>query len=422
MPLDVDAVRARFPALAIRDQGRSRIYLDNPAGTQVPRGVVDATVHALVSANANLGGHFVTTVAAGETVERAHQAMADFLGAANPNEIIFGQNMTTLTMHVSRSLGRLLTGGDEIVVTRMDHDANVAPWLLLADDCGATVRWFDFDPESYEFELDDLDGVLSERTKIVAIGYASNLTGTINDVKEIAARAKAAGALVYVDAVQFAPHGLIDVQDLGADFLVCSAYKFYGPHQGILWGREDMLNEFHAYKVRPAHDHAPDKFETGTLSHEGMAGTAAAVDHMAWIGETMGDVESTSVGELTRRQKLSAGFAAITDYENSLTARLITGLSELPGLSIRGVANLNRIEHRVPTVSFTVEGHNSKEIAKALAGSNIFVWDGHNYALEAVRRLDLEEGGGVVRIGIAQYNAADEIDSTIAAVAAAVGV
>ena len=421
MPFDVDAVRARFPALAISDQDRSRIYLDNPAGTQVPQSVIDATVDTLVSANANLGGHFPTTIAAGAVVEQAHQAMADFLGAASPNEIIFGQNMTTLTMHVSRSLGRLLAEGDEIVVTRMDHDANVAPWLLLAEDCGATIRWFDFDTESYEFEVDDFDDLLTERTKIVAIGYASNLTGTINEVKEIAARAKAAGALVYVDAVQFAPHGLIDVEDLGADFLVCSAYKFYGPHQGILWGREDLLNELFAYKVRPAYDHAPDKFETGTLSHEGMAGTTAAVDHMAWIGEAMGDVEAASDGELTRRQKLVAGFAAMTEYENGLTARLITGLSDLPGLSVRGVSNLNRIDRRVPTVSFTVDGHHPRHIAEALAGRNIFVWDGHNYALEAVRRLGLEESGGVVRIGMAQYNTVEEIDSTVIAVASAIG-
>ncbi len=199
----------------------------------------------------------------------------------------------------------------------------------------AIIRWFDFDADSYEFEVDELEGLLSERTKVVAIGYASNLTGTINDVKKIAALAKAAGALVYVDAVQFAPHGLIDVQDLGADFLVCSAYKFYGPHQGILWGREDLLNELFAYKVRPAYDHAPDKFETGTLSHEGMAGTTAAVDHMAWIGEAMGDADAESGGELTRRQKLTAGFAAMKDYENSLTARLVTGLTDLPGLRIR---------------------------------------------------------------------------------------
>lgn len=420
MPFDVDAVRARFPALAIRDQDRSRIYLDNPAGTQVPQSVVDATVNTLISANANLGGHFPTTIAAGAIVEEAHQAMADFLGAASPNEVIFGQNMTTLTMHVSRSLGRLLNEGDEIVVTRMDHDANVTPWLLLAEDCGVTIRWFDFDTDSYEFEVDDLDDLLTERTKIVAIGYASNLTGTINDVKEIATRAKAAGALVYVDAVQFAPHGLIDVEDLGADFLVCSAYKFYGPHQGILWGREDLLNELFAYKVRPAYDRAPDKFETGTLSHEGMAGTTAAVDHMAWIGEEMGDIEPGPAGEMSRRQKLEAGFAVMTDYENGLTARLIGGLAELPGLSIRGVSNLNRIDHRVPTVSFTVEGHHPRHVAQALAGENIFVWDGHNYALEVVHRLGLENSGGVVRIGMAQYNTVDEIDSTITAVASAI--
>ena len=416
MPFDIDAVRARFPALALSDNDQQRVYLDNPAGTQVPQSVVDRTVETLIQANANLGGHFPTTLAAGDIVEEAHIAMADFLGAASPNEIVFGQNMTTLTMHVSRSLGRRMQPGDEIVVTSMDHDANIAPWLLLAEDCGLKVRWFDFDAQAYEFDVNALDGLLSDRTRLVAIGYASNLTGTINDVKAIAAKAKAAGALVYVDAVQYAPHGLIDVQDLGADFLACSAYKFFGPHQGILWGREDLLNELFAYKVRPAYDRAPDKFETGTLSHEGMAGTTAAVDYMAWVGETAGE----GGPDASRRQKIAAGFSAATAYENGLARQLISGLADLPGVTVHGITNLNRIEHRVPTVSFTTNKAHPREIAKALADRNIFVWDGHNYALEIVRKLGLDESGGVVRVGIAHYNTEDEIDQTIAAVAAAI--
>ena len=415
MPFDIDAVRSRFPALGLSDNDQQRVYLDNPAGTQVPQAVIDRTVETLVGANANLGGHFPTTLAAGEIVEEAHAAMADFLGAASPNEIVFGQNMTTLTMHVSRSLGRTMQPGDEIVVTSMDHDANIAPWLLLAEDCGLKVRWFDFDAQAYEFDVDALDGLLSDRTRLVAIGYASNLTGTINDVKAITAKAKAAGALVYVDAVQYAPHGLIDVQDLGADFLVCSAYKFFGPHQGILWGREELLNDLFAYKVRPAYDRAPDKFETGTLSHEGMAGTTAAVDYMAWVGEAMSGGQGMS-----RRQKIAAGFAAAIEHENGLARQLISGLSELPGVTVHGITNLNRIEHRVPTVSFTAKDAHPGDIAKALAGKNIFVWDGHNYALEIVRKLGLDQSGGVVRVGIAHYNTADEIDQAIAAVAAAI--
>jgi len=410
MTFDIDAVRTRFPALAIADAARPRVYLDNPAGTQVPRDVVDRTTACLVEANANLGGHFATTVAAGRIVDEARAAMADFLGASGPDEIVFGQNMTTLTFHVSRSIGRMLSPGDEIVVTRMDHDANIAPWLMLAEERGLAVRWLDVDPRTCEFDLSELDGVLSERTRLVAVGLASNLTGTVNDVRAIAARARDAGALVYVDAVQFAPHGLIDVANLGADFLVCSAYKVYGPHQGILWGRRDLLEQLTAYKVRPAGERAPDKFETGTLSHEGLAGTLGAIEYLASLGAGAED---------GRRARIASAFARISGHENALCRRLIDGLGTIPGVIIHGITNPDRMNARVPTVSFTCRGHRPRAIARALAIDNIFVWDGHNYALELVRRLGLEEGGGVVRIGLAHYNTAAEIDQAVDAVARA---
>ena len=281
---DVIATRRQFPALSIADHGQARIYFDNPAGTQVPQQVIDRTVDCLTARNANLGGYFKTTVEAGQLVDEAHQACADFYNAGSAAEIVFGQNMTSLTLHMSRCLGKRFKPGDEIVLSRMDHDANVAPWLLLAEDLGLTVRWMDFDTETYEFPEDALTKVLSEKTKLLAMGMASNCTGTVNDAKRFAAQAKAAGAIVYLDAVQFAPHYAIDVQDLGADFVVSSAYKWFGPHQGILWGRESLLKDSFGYKVRPVGEDLPHKFETGTLSHEGMAGTLGAIDYLEQFG------------------------------------------------------------------------------------------------------------------------------------------
>ncbi|NIP96771.1 MAG: cysteine desulfurase-like protein, partial [Akkermansiaceae bacterium] len=285
MEIPLESIRRRFPALSLEDEGRPRIYFDNPAGTQAVDTVAKQISACLLESNANLGGHFETSRRAESVVADAHQAMADFLRAESPDEIVFGQNMTTLTLHLSRSLGRTMKAGDEIIVTRMDHDANITPWTLLAEDLGLSVKWLPFDSESFEFDLSLLDELLTDRTRLVCAGGASNLTGTINDVKAICARARAAGALTYIDAVQLAPHVAIDVQALGCDFLVCSAYKFFGPHQGILWGRREVLEGLGPYKVRPAPSGIPGCFETGTQSHEGMAGTTAAVDYFAWIGE-----------------------------------------------------------------------------------------------------------------------------------------
>ncbi len=282
---DIEKTRAQFPALGLTDHGAPRIYFDNPAGTQVPQQVVGRTVECLVSRNANLGGYFSTTIAAGGLVDEAHQACADFYNAASPREIVFGQNMTTLTLHISRCLGKRFKRGDEIVLSRMEHDANISPWLLLADDLGLVVRWMDFNPETYKFPDDALTKVLSGKTKLVALGLASNCTGTVNDVKHFASQARTTGALVYVDAVQFAPHYAIDVQDLGVDILVSSAYKWFGPHQGILWGREELLMQTFGYKLRPASADLPHKFETGTLSHEGMAGCIGAIEYLEQFGE-----------------------------------------------------------------------------------------------------------------------------------------
>ena len=399
---DISASRSQFPALALTDSGRSRVYFDNPAGTQVPQQVIDRTVECLTAKNANLGGYFKTTMEAGALVDLAHQACADFYNAASASEIVFGQNMTSLTFHMSRCLGHKFKPGDEIVLSRMDHDANVAPWLLLAEDLGLVVRWMDFDPETYEFPDDALRKVLSEKTRLVSLGLASNCTGTVNDVKHFAKEAKAAGALVYVDAVQYAPHYAIDVQDLGADILVSSAYKWFGSHQGVLWGREALLKETFGYKVRPAGDDLPHKFETGTLSHEGMAGTLGAIEYLEQFGK----------GE-TRPQRIASAWKVMAEYEQVLTLRLIEGLMSFKGLTIRGITSGNAMHRRVPTVSFTLDGHQPSALAQDFARDNIFVWSGHNYAIEPINRMGLMDKGGVLRIGLAHYNTEAEVDALL---------
>ena len=287
MSFDVEAVRSQFPALALTDNGRRRIYFDNPAGTQVPISVASAVSACLLNKNANLGGYFATAMAADDVVLGAREAMADFLNAPSSDEIIFGQNMTTMTLHLARSIGRLLKPGDEIILSQMDHDANIAPWLLLAEDCDLTVKWLPFSSESFEFDLDDLDELLSDRTRLVCVAGASNLIGTVNDVKAICEKARAAGAMSFIDGVQSAPHLATDVQDIGCDFFICSSYKFFGPHQGILWGRRELLEQLEPYKVRPAASELPWCFETGTQSHEGIAGILATVDYFAEIGDSM---------------------------------------------------------------------------------------------------------------------------------------
>ena len=405
----IEAVRGQFPALSLTDKGRRRIYLDNPAGTQVPQAVADAVSHCLLTTNANLGGYFETTVAAQSVVDEAHQAMADFLGAASPQEIIIGANMTTLTYHMSRTLGRTLKPGDELILTRMDHEGNVSPWLQLAEDLGLVVRWLSFDEKSWQVEEATLIGLLSDKTRLVALNYASNLTGSINRVKSLTAIAKRAGALVYVDAVQFAPHGLIDVQELGCDFLICSAYKFFGQHMGILWGRREIIDGLKPYKCRCSSNGLPERFELGTPQIELMAGLAAAVDYFAGLGAAAGEGGS-------RRQKIARAFEVSIAYENPLAQRLIDGLSDIPGLTIHGITDRKRLADRVPTVSFTVDGIVPETIVRQMNAENIFLWSGHNYAWEIVHQLGIPAEQGVVRIGIAHYNTAAEIDETLESV------
>jgi cysteine desulfurase family protein (TIGR01976 family) len=412
MTLDLEAIRAQFPALRETDDGVARIYLDNPAGTQVPQRVVDAMSDCMLGASANLGGYFRTSELAGAIAGDAQQAMADLLNAPSPDEIIFGQNMTSLTFHVSRSIGRYFNAGDEIVLSRMDHDANVQPWVLLARDFDLKIRWLPFDTATFEFDLRELEKLLNERTRLVCVCAASNLTGTINDVEAICRLARDAGAWTFIDAVQSAPHVVNDVQAIGCDFLVSSPYKFFGPHQGVLWGRRDVLEALEPYKVRPAPADIPWCFAPGTASHEGMAGTAAAVEYFAWVGETMAG------GGGSRREKLVAGMSAIAGYEQGLSGYLVDGLQSLPGVTVHGITNADAMARRGPTVAFTHERLAPDAIVRALAEANIFAWSGHNYAVEVAKSLGLYESGGVVRVGPVHYNTAAELDRLFATLAA----
>jgi cysteine desulfurase family protein (TIGR01976 family) len=406
--LNVDVVRSHFPALAQVQDGRPVVFLDNPGGTQCPQVVIDAVADYLAHDNANHGGAFATSRRSDAVVGEAHRAVADLLGAASPSEIVFGPNMTTLTFAVSRALGRWVSPGDEIVVTRLDHDANVAPWLLVAEDRGATVRWVDIDPATCTLDLDSLAGQLTPRTKLVAVGYASNAVGTVNDVALICRLAHAVGALVYVDAVQYAPHAPIDVRTLDCDFLACSAYKFFGPHVGALYGRLDLLERLPAYKVRPADDAPPSKFETGTQNHEGIAGTLAAVEYLAGLAPG-------PPGTATRRERIVAGLAAVAAHERLLCVRLLDGLARIPGVRVHGLADPARVHERVPTVSFTLAGSPPRQVAERLAALGIFAWSGHFYAVALTSRLGLDPAGGMVRVGLAHYNTAAEVDRLLEA-------
>jgi cysteine desulfurase family protein (TIGR01976 family) len=408
--LDIDRIRAEFPALAVADRGRPRLYLDAPGGTQACRRAIAAMAGHLETGTANSGGAFTTSLATDAMSEAAHEAMADLLGGS-PDEIAFGPNMTSLTFAVSRALGRRFSAGDELVVTRLDHDANVAPWLLLARDLGMIVRWLDFDPESGRLRLDQLPGLLGQRTRLVAVGGASNALGTVNDVAAIVRAVRAAcDALVYVDAVQSVPHLVTDVKALGCDFLACSPYKFFGPHQGVLWGRRALLEELEVYKLRPSPDWpAAVRFETGTPSFEGQAGTIGAVEHIAWIGENWGEA-----GGNTRRERIVAGMEALAAHERELGARFLAGLQRLPRLRLFGPPET---DSRVPTFALTVEGSTAPQAAERLAEQNIFAWSGNFYAREAVTRLGLDSAGGLLRVGFCQYSTQNEVGQVLAALA-----
>lgn len=407
MPLDTNKIRAQFPALR-----RPAIFLDNPGGTQIAQSSLNRILAYLTEHNANHEGAFATSRESDAILNQAHVAMADFFHAKCPEEIVFGANMTTLTLHLSRSLARWLIPGDGIVVTRLDHDANIAPWILIAQERGCQVHWVDFHPEDGTLDLQTLQNALDRKPRLVAVGYASNALGTINPLTKIIQMAHSAGALVYVDAVQYAPHGPIDVQALGCDFLVASAYKFFGPHVGALYGRYELLVQLFPYKVRPAPDTPPGKFETGTLNHEGIAGVLGALEYLEWLGETYGEryLEKYADQYQGRALKLKQAMSAIQAYEHELARALLDMLEETPGVKIYGLTERNRLDERVPTVSFTLEGLHPRQVAEALDKENIYVWDGNYYALAVTERLGLEDSGGMVRVGPVHYNTLEEIE------------
>ncbi|WP_424929795.1 cysteine desulfurase-like protein [Amaricoccus tamworthensis] len=413
MGFPVMRVRERFPSLAVRDEGRERVYLDNPAGTQVPQTVVEAIGDYFLNHSSNSGGMFATSQATDRIAETAHEDMALFLGAASAREVVIGQSMTSLTFHLSRSICRDFQPGDEIVITRMEHEGNVGPWLEVAKEKGLRIIWVDFDRETWQVRPEDLAEVLSDRTRLVALNYASNMTGAINDVRALAEAAHEADALVYVDAVQLAPHHLVDVQGLGCDFLACSSYKFFGPHMGIVWGREALLAELHPYKGRCVTDELPGRFEAGTPQYELLAGLSATVAWFEELGRMCG-------GTGSRRGLIAQAYAAAREHEEAMTLQLIAGLEALDGVMVYGITDPARVGERVPTVSFRHTRVKPLEIATALGGQGIFVWHGHNYAWEPARALELPLDEGVVRIGLAQYNTTGEVTRVVDAVAAAI--
>ncbi|MDQ2690520.1 MAG: cysteine desulfurase-like protein, partial [Chloroflexota bacterium] len=362
MTLDIDLIRSQFPSL-----NRPDIFFDNPGGTQIAQPSIDRMNKYLIECNSNHGGAFATSVASDAVLDEAHQAMADFYNAASPEEIVFGNNMTTLTLHISRSLSRDWKEGDEIVVTRLDHDANVTPWVLAAQDRGVGVNWVDFDVEDGTLKLDDLQKALERKPRLLAVGYASNALGTINPVEQIVKMAHEVGTLVYIDAVQYAPHGPIDVQQLDCDFLVSSAYKFFGPHAGILYGKRELLEKLIAYKVRPATNSLPGKFETGTQNHEGIAGVLGAIEYFQWIGREFGQDLNLQGDDQSRRLELRKGMTAIHSYELELSRALLSALEAVPGLRLYGLNDPGRLEQRVATFSFRLRDVHPRTVAEKLA-------------------------------------------------------
>jgi len=427
--LDLTHVRSQFPSLAQTVNGHPAAFLDGPGGTQVPQRVIDAISNYLRRDNANTGGAYDTSRRTDAMIAEARSAMADFLHCAT-DEVVFGPNMTTLTYAMSRAIGRDLRPGDEILVTRLDHDANVSPWLATAEEKGVTVRWVEIHDEDCTLDMADLASKINSKTKLVAAGYASNAVGTINPVKEIVRLAHAAGALAYIDAVHYGPHGLIDIADLDCDFLACSTYKFFGPHMGVLFGKRDHLRRLLPYKVRPNTNAIPNCWEWGTLNHECIAGIAACVEYLADLGrqhETRGDrtcgdgrsarpsSEGRPEATTTRRAAIAAAYEAIHEHESSLLQRMIAGLREIPRLKIYGITDPARFDQRCATLAVRIANHSPLELVTKLGERGIFTWDGNYYALNLTEHLGVEKSGGFLRIGLVHYNTMEDVDRLLTA-------
>ena len=406
-PLDLAWVREQFPSLQLEVNGHAAAFLDGPAGTQVPKQVMNAVQNYFLKSNANTCGAFSTSRGNDAIIASARAAMADFFNC-DKDEVVFGQNMTTITFALARAIGRALEPGDEIVVTTLDHDANVAPWRAL-EETGVVIRQVDIRESDCTLDLEDLKRKLNRNTKLVAVGYASNAVGTINPVAEITKLAHEAGALMFVDAVHYAPHGPLDVRALDCDFLVCSPYKFFGPHMGTLYGKREHLLQFRPYKVRPAPDSLPDRWETGTQVQELIAGIGAAIDYLAELGAR------SDASAKDRRRALLAAYRATRRHEMALLSRLVEGLLAIPGLRFFGISDPQRFEERCSTVSVRLANHTPTEAATFLGERGIFTWDGNYYALNLTERLGVEASGGLLRIGLVHYNTAEEVDRLLRA-------
>ncbi len=405
--LDIPRVRSQFPSLSQTVAGQPAVFLDGPGGTQVPQRVIDTISDYLRNSNANTHGAYATSRRTDAVVAEARAAMADFVGC-DTDEVVFGPNMTTLTFAISRSIGRELGPGDEILLTHLDHDANVSPWRAL-EERGVTIRFVDINEDDCTLNMFDLGQKISSRTRVVAVGYASNAVGTINDVKEIVRLAHHKGALAYIDAVHYAPHGPIDVRALDCDFLVGSSYKFFGPHMGILYGKREHLQRLQPYKVRANTNAIPHRWEWGTLNHECITGITACVDYLADLGR---QVDPSAA---TRRAALLAAYGAIQQHERALAKTLISGLLAIPGLKFYGIRDVEKLERRCPTVAVRIPGQTPLELATKLGDRGFFTWEGNYYALNLSERLDVEKDGGFLRIGLAHYNTAEEVQRFLSA-------
>ena len=405
--LDISWVRSQFPALAQTVNGHPAVFFDGPGGTQVPQRVINAMTGYLSHDNANTGGAYPTSRRTDAIIAGARAAMADFLNC-DRDEVVFGQNMTSLTFALSRALGRNLGPGDEIVLTHLDHDANVSPWRAL-EERGVMIKFVDLNPADCTLDMHDMAGKICSHTRLVAVGVASNAVGTINNVREIVRMARQAGALTYVDAVHYAPHGPVDVRALDCDFLVCSTYKFFGPHMGVLYGKRQHLERLQPYKVRALSNNVPFRWEWGTLNHEGIAGITACVEYLADLGRHLDPLASS------RRAALSAAYRGIQAYERCLAERLALGLLQIPGLTLYGISDLKRFDRRCPTFAVRIEGHTPLQLATDLGERGFFTWDGNYFALNLTERLDVEKSGGFLRIGLAHYNTAEEVDRFLTA-------
>ncbi|MFC1758038.1 cysteine desulfurase-like protein [Planctomycetota bacterium] len=403
----IQHLRGQFPALARRAAGREAVFLDGPAGTQVPISVVEAIGHYLTTCNANSHGAFDTSAESDAMLDAAHQGIADFLGAADKDCVTFGPNMTTMTLALSRAIGRTWKSEDEILLSGLEHDANFTPWILAAEDAGATVRITNVNAADCTLDMDDLRSKLNEQTRLVAVGCASNASGSINPVAEICSYAREVGALSFLDAVHFAPHDLIDVEEFGCDFLACSAYKFFGPHIGIVWGRREWLESIHPYKLRPSPNDLPGRWMTGTQNHECMMGTLAAVDYIAKLGQTL------DPNGANRRDALKTAYNAIRTYERELCDALLDGLATNDEIKIWGITDPANRMNRLPTVSVTHARFTAKELATRLNDAGIFAWHGNYYALPLTERIDVEPDG-MVRLGLVHYNTKEEVDYLLA--------